>query len=59
MAMLHLHQWFGIVGGGMGYMTGHHGYDGTPPAIWMIVMPLIALLQHSFWESQDICLTRT
>ena len=24
-------------------MTGHHGYDGTPPAIWMI-LPLGALL---------------
>ena len=26
-----------IIGGGMGYMTGEHGYDGTPPAIWLII----------------------
>jgi uncharacterized membrane protein len=32
-----------VIGGGMGYMTGHHGYDGTPPAIWMII-PLLAML---------------
>ena len=32
-----------IIGGGMGYMTGHHGYDGTPPAVWMII-PLLAML---------------
>ena len=43
MAMLSSASVLVIVGGGMGYMTGHHGYDGTPPAIWMI-LPLIALL---------------
>ena len=43
MAMLSSASVLVIVGGGMGYMTGHHGYDGTPPAIWMI-LPIIALL---------------
>ena len=43
MAMLSSASVLVVVGGGMGYMTGHHGYDGTPPAIWMI-LPLIALL---------------
>ena len=43
MAMLSSASVLVIVGGGMGYMTGHHGYDGTPPTIWMI-LPLIALL---------------
>ena len=43
MAMLSSASVLVIVGGGMGYMTGHHGYDGTPPAIWMI-LPLLALL---------------
>ena len=43
MAMLSSASVLVIVGGGMGYMTGHHGYDGTPPAIWMI-LPLVALL---------------
>ena len=32
-----------IIGGGMGYLTGHHGYDGTPPAHFMVV-PLLAIL---------------
>ena len=32
-----------IIGGGMGYMTGEHGYDGTPPAIWLII-PIFTLL---------------
>ncbi|MBG46094.1 MAG: hypothetical protein CMB76_06195 [Euryarchaeota archaeon] len=32
-----------IIGGGMGYMTGEHGYDGTPPTIWMII-PILTLL---------------
>ena len=43
MAMLSSASVLVIVGGGMGYMTGHHGYDGTPPVIWMI-LPLAALL---------------
>lgn len=32
-----------IIGGGMGYMTGEHGYDGTPPTIWLII-PIFTLL---------------
>ena len=32
-----------IIGGGMGYLTGHHGYDGTPPMHFMIC-PLLAIL---------------
>ena len=32
-----------IIGGGMGYMTGEHGYDGPPPTIWMII-PILTLL---------------
>lgn len=32
-----------IIGGGMGYLTGHHGYDGTPPMHFMI-FPLLAIL---------------
>ena len=32
-----------IIGGGMGYLTGEHGYDGTPPAIWLII-PIFTLL---------------
>ena len=32
-----------LIGGGMGYLTGHHGYDGTPPMQFMIV-PLLAIL---------------
>ena len=43
MAMLSSASVLVIVGGGMGYMTGHHGYDVTPPVIWMI-LPLAALL---------------
>jgi len=33
-----------VIGGVMGgYMTGEHGYDGTPPATWMI-LPILSLL---------------
>jgi hypothetical protein len=33
-----------VIGGGMGgYMTGEHGYDGTPPVTWMI-LPILSLL---------------
>lgn len=32
-----------IIGGGMGYMTGEHGYDGAPPVGWLII-PLFTLL---------------
>ena len=33
-----------VIGGGMGgYMTGEHGYDGTPPVTWMII-PILSLL---------------
>ena len=32
-----------IIGGGMGYLTGHHGYDGSPPTVWLII-PILALL---------------
>ena len=32
-----------VIGGGMGYLTGHHGYDGTPPAVWMII-PILSLI---------------
>lgn len=33
-----------VIGGGMGgYMTGEHGYDGTPPVTWLII-PILSLL---------------
>ncbi|MGB2175639.1 MAG: hypothetical protein ACPH13_04190 [Candidatus Poseidoniaceae archaeon] len=33
-----------VIGGVMGgYMTGEHGYDGTPPMTWMI-LPILSLL---------------
>lgn len=33
-----------VIGGGMGgYMVGKHGYDGTPPAAWLI-LPVLTLL---------------
>lgn len=33
-----------VIGGVMGgYMTGKHGYDGTPPVSWMII-PILSLL---------------
>ena len=34
-----------VIGGGMlGYMTGKHGYDGTPPVAWVILPALTLLL---------------
>ena len=32
-----------IIGGGMAYLTGHHGYDGSPPPVWLVI-PILALL---------------
>jgi len=33
-----------VIGGVMGgYMTGEHGYDGTPPVAWLI-LPILSLL---------------
>lgn len=33
-----------IAGGMLGYMTGKHGYDGTPPVAWVILPALTLLL---------------
>jgi len=32
-----------IIGGGMGYLTGFHGYDGTPP-LHIMVFPILTIL---------------
>ena len=32
-----------IAGGMLGYMSGKHGYDGTPPVAW-IILPALTLL---------------
>lgn len=33
-----------IAGGMLGYMSGKHGYDGTPPVAWVILPALTLLL---------------